>query len=471
MLVALPEITLACGTCGLLFIGLLIPRKETLISFLACLLIGITLFVIYEAPSSSGSAFNGLFKHTPLATFLKVMLLVSGGSVLLASNKTLALEGIRAYEYPVLILFSLLGMMLALSSGDFLSLFLGLELQGLCLYIITALRSSDAKTSEAGVKYFILGTLATTILLFGISLVYGFTGTTNFETLRQVFADPAPLSLGCRVGLTFMLVGLAFKIPLTPFHMWIPDVYEGTPTSITTFLAIVPKIAALGVLFCLFTGPLYPLLTQEHAILSLLAIASMIFSAFAALNQTNIKRLLGYSSIGHMGYALIGIICANQAGGQATLIYLFLYALMTLGFFICLLNLLRLGIPIETVQDLKGLSQARPGLAFAMIFLLLSMAGIPPLAGFFGKLYIFQAALSKGYIALALTGALTSVIATAYYFHLIKAVVMDAPENPLPQKRFLISPLLVSIVLTLIGFIINPSPIINWAQKAVASVM
>lgn len=475
MHLALPEIILACGTCGLLFVGLFLPKKEVIISFLSCILIGITLIFLCKTPYITGSAFHDLFRVTPLITFLKVLLLVFGGSALLVSWRPRTGEDTHGFEYPLLILFSLLGMMLALSSGDLLSLFMGLELQGICLYVMVMIRQKDTRTAEAGVKYFILGTLATTVLLFGISLIYGFTGTTNFHLLKQILAGQSP-TLGCWIGFVFFIAGLAFKIPLTPFHMWAPDIYEGTPTSITTFLAIVPKIATLGLLLCLFTGPFSLLLSPGYKVLSALAIASMIFSAFAALNQKSIKRLLGYSSIGHMGYALIGIICGSKTGGQATLVYLLLYALMTLGVFACLLKSEIMGKPLETVNDIKGLIQIHPGLALTLIFLLLSMTGIPPLAGFFGKLYLFQAAIAKGYLVLALTGAITSVIAAAYYFQLIKAIAMDNPPeghkfSDLVPHDQLTSLLIIGIILILIVFSFNPSLLLNWTQWAVEGIM
>ncbi|MEI8295337.1 MAG: NADH-quinone oxidoreductase subunit NuoN, partial [Alphaproteobacteria bacterium] len=435
LLPAIPEMILAAGTCTLLLLGVLHDAAKAWIPFLAKALIGALLLYLLICPTQQAITFNGLFVADAFATFCKLLILGFAGGVLLASSKTLALEDLEGFEYPLLILFSLLGMMVMVSANDLLTLFMGLELQSLSLYILAAFRREDGKSSEAALKYFVLGALSTGILLFGISFVYGFTGTTQFQTLATTFAQKAHQPLGTWVGLVFIIAGLSFKIAAVPFHMWTPDVYEGTPTSVTTFIATVPKIAAFGLLLRLLLGPFNGFIAQWYGIISCLACASMLLGAFAALNQTNIKRLLAYRAIGHMGYALIGVASGGAGGATATLLYIFLYALMTLGFFACLLDLLRRGYTAESIQDLRGLWQTHPGTAFIMSFLLFSMAGIPPLAGFLGKLYVFQAAVSKGLYGLAVVGVLASVVAAAYYLYIIKVMVMDNPQEQSPPTQ------------------------------------
>lgn len=469
---ALPEIILALGTCVLLLLGVLNNVAKAWVPFLAKVLIGVVLLCLVIYPTPKAIAFNGLFITDTFASFCKLLVLGFSSGVLLVSRKTLAIEDLENFEYPLLILFSLLGMMIMVSANDLLSLFMGLELQSLSLYILAAFRRENSKASEAALKYFVLGALSTGILLFGISFIYGFTGATQFQALATIFARQSHQPLGVWFGLVFVVAGLSFKIAAVPFHMWVPDVYEGTPTSVTTFLATVPKIAAFGLLLRLLLGPFKELSEQWVGIIGCLSVASMFLGAFAALNQQDIKRLLAYSAIGHMGYALIGVASGDEVGARAALIYIFLYALMVLGFFACLLNLLRRGKVATSIQDLRGLVQAYPETAFIMSFLLFSMAGIPPMAGFLGKLYVFQAAISKELYSLAIIGVLASVVAAAYYLYVIKVIIMDTPKEQQMitlQTRYYdwgMGLVLGGIVIVLLLFFVNPSPFIQWATDA-----
>lgn len=472
LLPALPEIILALGTCILLILGVLNTIARSWVPFLAKALVTVVFLYLILYPMPRTITFNGLFITDTFASFCKLLILGFASGVLLVSRRTVAFEDLESFEYPLLILFSLLGMMIMVSANDLLSLFMGLELQSLSLYILAAFRRENSKASEAALKYFVLGALSTGILLFGISFIYGFTGATKFQALAAIFARQSHQPLGIWFGLVFVIAGLSFKIAAAPFHMWAPDVYEGTPTSVTTFLATVPKIAAFGLLLRLLLGPFKELADQWAGVMSCLSLASMLLGAFAALNQQDIKRLFAYSAIGHVGYALIGVTTGNEVGARAALIYIFLYALMALGFFACLLNLLQRGKVAASIQDLRGLAQVYPETAFIMSFLLFSMAGIPPMAGFLGKLYIFQAAIAKELYGLAIIGALTSVVAAAYYLYVIKVIVMDNLKGQemiatrTRQYDLGMGLVLGGIVIALILFFVNPSSFINWANEA-----
>lgn len=467
---ALPEIILAIGACVLLLLGAIHKRQDGMIDYLArSLIFGVLLFVLLQR-SNRILGFNDLVISDNFTLFLKVMILSFGAAVLIISRKTVELEDIQSYEYPILILFSILGMMIMVSSHDLMTLFLGLELQSLSLYILTTIRRDDSSASEAGLKYFILGSVSTGLLLFGISLIYGFAGTTDYAELGK-FLSSSSVDKALWFGLVFVMAGLAFKVSAVPFHMWTPDVYEGTPTSVTTFLAVVPKLAAFGLMIRLLVEPLQTLSAYWTPLVIILSAGSMVIGAFAALGQQNFKRLLAYSAISNMGYALMGLVGGSQEGVRATLIYLFLYALMSLGIFGCLLNLVRRGKNIQTIQEMRGMSQTYPGTAFVLAFVLFSMAGIPPLAGFLGKLYVFQAVVAQGYYSLAIVGVLTSVVGAAYYLYVIKVLVMDAPKGRqavlLPLRRDpAMSLILGGVVLFLTWFFINPTPMMDWASLA-----
>jgi NADH-quinone oxidoreductase subunit N len=371
-------------------------------------------------------------------------------------------------------------MMMMLSSQGFLTLFMGLELHSFPLYILSSLKRDDARASEAGMKYFLLGALATGILLYGISLIYGATGSFAFDQIHQVLSTTPP-SLGVMMGLFFVLGGLVFKISAVPFHMWTPDVYEGTPTSVTTFLATVPKIATYGILIRILMDPFGSLASHWSMVLMALSFASMLVGSFAILNQRNIRRFIAYSTIANGGYSLMGLLMGNNSGVQATLLYIILYSITIFGFFCCLITLRNRGKTVETISDLSGLSTLYPGLTFVMVCFLFSLAGIPPLAGFFGKLYVFNAAIQGNFITLAIVGILTSVVTAGYYLWIIKVMTMDGVNlsNWIPDKsltgtgkedRAALSMALVVLALIVI-FFITPTPFLDFLLKAADSLL
>lgn len=439
--IALPEIILTLGGMFVLLFGVF--KKNDATQTTLHIALGVILGVLFLETSSSlitQTAFSGLYVTDYFAVSLKSFILFSAFLILFSTRESLFHEGVTQFEYPALILLCIVGMMLMVSAYDLLTLFIGLELQSLSLYIMTTLRRDHQKSSEAGLKYFILGALSTCLLLYGISLLYGFSGTTNFATLAKVLASTSQVPFAFYIATTLIMAGLIFKISLVPFHMWTPDVYEGAPTSITLFLATAPKVAAFALIIRVMNGPLQSILPFFQDVLMVIAILSMVLGVFAALFQRNIKRIIAYSTIANMGYLTIGLIIGTQAAIQATLFYLFIYVLTLIGLFICLVNLSRKGYEIELVQDLAGLVTVNPGTTFAMSFFLFSFAGIPPLAGFLGKLYIFQAAIEGGFMSLAIIGVIASVVAAGYYLWIIKVMVMDSPLNndrvsPVTYKR------------------------------------
>jgi NADH-quinone oxidoreductase subunit N len=389
------------------------------------------------------------------------------------SAKYVERHRIVRFEYPILIMFATLGMMLMISANDLLSLYMGLEMQSLPLYVLAAIRRDNLKSTEAGLKYFVLGALSSGMLLYGASLLYGYTGVTNFDKLATVLTGVAPVPLGVIVGMVMLISGLAFKISAVPFHMWTPDVYEGAPTSVTAFFAIAPKIAALALLTRVFMGPLGHMVDEWRQVVILLSVASMTLGAFAAIGQENIKRLLAYSSIGNMGYALIGLAAANNEGVKAVMIYAAIYMVTTVGTFAIVLMMKQKDTMVEGISDLAGLGARQPMLALAMTIMMFSMAGIPPLAGFFGKLFIFEAAIGQGLYWLAVIGVVTSVVAAYYYLRIIRVMYFDeAGDEALDaatdgRLNFL---LVVSSVAVLL-FIAQPGPLLNTAEAAAKSIV
>lgn len=472
----LPEIALSLGGMAILLFGAF--RKQvsvlnTVNSATVILLFGIGLLLSSSkitVPLFSEQLSNDLFSQ-----YLKIGILCAAVLVLMSTRTTLYSDHIYQTEYPVLVLLSVVGMMLMVSSTGYLSLFMGLELQSLALYIITALRRDDGKSSEAGIKYFVLGSLSSGLLLYGISLIYGLTGSLLYVDTANLIAQSQGFSVPMYVAFIFVLAGVIFKISAVPFHMWVPDVYEGTPTSITMFLASVPKIAAFGMVIRLLMEPFVNGLSDWRPIVITISILSMVLGSFAALNQKNIRRFLAYSAIGNAGYALIGLVTGGQSGVQATLLYVFLYILATIGFFACLTNLHRRGRPCEDINDLAGINRIYPGTSFSMAFVLFSLAGVPPLAGFLGKLYVFNEAIQANQIALAIIGVLASVISAAYYLWVVKVIMMDPLDadkwqKPETYKKDAATTLVISgIVLLLTFFFIKPNLFIPYVSEAAAS--
>jgi NADH-quinone oxidoreductase subunit N len=368
-------------------------------------------------------------------------------------------------EYPVLFVFATLGMMMMVSANDLLSLYIALELQSLTLYIIAAFRRDALKSTEAGLKYFVLGALSSGLLLYGISLIYGFAGTISFPALATTFANT--ISIGAVFGVVFIAAGLAFKVAAVPFHMWTPDVYEGAPTPVTAFFSVAPKAAAVGLLVRVMMGPFGPIIGEWQQIVIFISVASMILGAVAAINQTNIKRLMAYSSIGHIGYILIGLAAGTEAGIQAIAVYLAIYLLMSVGTFGVILAMRAKGIAVEGIDDLKGLARTRPGLALAMAIFMFSMAGIPPLAGFLGKLYVFLAAVEAHLFVLAVIGVLASVVAAYYYLRIVKIMYFDEPASELDKSPGYEVSLIVAASALFTGFFfIWPQPVLAAAARA-----
>ena len=468
---AAPEITLACGAMFLLIAGALSGRLMTnTVTYASILLMIFTFLMLVSLEWQPAIAMNGFFIMDSFAGFVKSLILLGMCAVLALSTGYMKREGITAFEYPILVLLSTLGMMVMVSANDLLSLYIGLELQSLALYVLATIRRNSLRSAEAGIKYFVLGALSSGMVLFGTSIIYGFAGTTNFNEIALVFDEAPRIQLGLSMGLVFLLAGLAFKISAAPFHMWTPDVYEGAPTCVTALFAIVPKLAAIGLLARIFFEPFIGLQETWSQIAWFLAAASMIVGALAALQQENIKRLLAYSSIGNMGYAMMGLIAGGVEGAGATLYYFVIYMAMTAGTFGIIMSLRRDGAGLEKIENLEGLSKKHPVAAYVLAIMMFSMSGIPPMAGFFGKLFVFQTAIEAGYIYLAVLGVVTSVIAAYYYLRIIKVMFFDDSvevlehEQNIPRDAIIIAS--VAIVLCLV---IRPEPLLMMTQGAASS--
>ena len=468
----LPEIFLAFTAMGLLIVGVSGGNKSTdIICWAAVLSCLMAIFLLFGISWQRTTVLNDMFIIDQFGGFMKLIILLGMIASIALSVKYLYQEQMIRFEYPVLMLMACVGMMLMVSAHNLLGLYMALELQSLSLYVLAAFRRNSYKSAEAGTKYFVLGALSSGLILFGISLVYGFTGSINFSVIQTSLSNEGAANIGAIIGMVFLLSGLAFKISAVPFHMWTPDVYQGAPTSVTAFFAIVPKVAAFALIIRLLYEPFAPLMEQWSQIILFLAVASMTVGAFAALVQYNLKRLLAYSSIGNMGYALIGIVAGNEAGVSAVIIYLFIYMFMTAGTFGVILCLRRGGIASEKISDLGGLSLTNPGLAYAMAILMFSMSGIPPLAGFFGKLFVFQAAIDAELYALAIYGVITTVIAAYYYLRIIKVMFFDDPvdtlDKDIPFARRAV--IFVSVIFVL-GFIIKPNLLVSSSQSAASAI-
>ena len=370
--------------------------------------------------------FNDSYKIDNLSTYMKILTILGGTFVLLISKNYLKIFKIFLMEYPILILCSILGMMVMISSNDLMVFYIGLELQSLALYVLASFNRDQLKSSESGLKYFVLSALSSGLLLYGCSLIYGFSGSTNFNVIGETMNST---HYGLTFGIVFLLVGLAFKISAVPFHMWAPDVYEGSPTSVTLFFAIIPKVAALTVFIRFLYTPFINMIDQWQTIIVFLSIASMIFGAVAAIGQNNLKRLVAYSSIGHVGYILAGLSVGTNEGIQSSIVYISIYIIMNLGLFCCLFMMKRNNQYFEKIDDLSGLSKKHPILSLSLLVILFSLAGIPPLAGFFAKFYIFKAVIEQSMYFLAIVGLLSTVIAAFYYLRIIKVIYFDEEKE------------------------------------------
>ena len=422
---AVPEIALALCAMAILVFGVLWrnPAASLACSMLSLGALLLAAVLVVSAPL--GVAFTGLFSVDRFAVYMKLLIIAGAALSLLLSLDYNVRQKIDRFEFPVLILLCTVGMMVMASATNLMSLYIGLELQSLSIYVMAAFARDDLRSSEAGLKFFVLGALASGLLLYGISLAYGFSGSMDFARLAQAFAVPGGASVGLVLGVVFIVAGLAFKISAVPFHMWTPDVYEGAPTPVTAFMSTAPKVAAIALLLRVLEVPFGHLGGQWQQLIVLISIASMLLGALAAIGQVSIKRLMAYSSIGHMGYALIGLAVNTPAGLQGVLVYMATYVFMSAGVFACIIAMARRGIPMEKIADLGGLARTDPMLAAAFAVFMFSMAGIPPFSGFFGKLYVFYAAVQAGYWTLAVVGVLTSVVGAYYYLRVIKVMYFD----------------------------------------------
>jgi NADH-quinone oxidoreductase subunit N len=467
LLPVLPELVLAAGAMLLLMVGAYRgPQTTSLVTGLAVCLLVLTGVIELWLPAGKLTTFGGSFIVDDFARFLKILTLVGSAATLILSAEFLADPSRRIFEYSILVLLSSLGMMVLISAGDLIMLYLGLELMSLALYVVAASNRDNAKSTEAGLKYFVLGALSSGMLLYGASLIYGFTGTVSFAGIA---AGAKTGSIGIVFGLVFLLAGLCFKVSAVPFHMWTPDVYEGAPTPVTAFFASAPKVAALAV-FTRVTLTAFPgIMSQWQQIVVFVAIASMVLGSFAAIGQKNIKRLMAYSSIGHMGFALVGLAAGTAEGAQGVLVYVSIYVAMTLGSFAVILTMKRNGQHVENISDFAGLSRTNPLLAFFFAMLLFSLAGIPPLAGFFAKWYVFVAAIKAGLFTLAVVGVLASVVGAFYYLTIIKVMYFDEPLGKLDPMRMELRTVLAVAGLFNTFFFVYPGPLVSVATSAAKS--
>ena len=460
-----PEIFVSLSIMFLLILGVFKKDSSILIHNISLLVLLISAVIIFNEiiEIEKTYLFNGSVVIDYLSSLMKIITLLAAFIVLAISKSYLKITKILKIEYPILILSSVLGMMIMMSSNDLIVFYMGLELQSLALYVLATFNRNNLKSSEAGLKYFVLSALSSGLLLYGCSLIYGFSGSTNFDTIAfQLNSNEYALTF----GIVFILVGLAFKISAVPFHMWAPDVYEGSPTTVTLFFTMVPKIAALTVFIRFLYVPFLNLIDQWQMILVFLSIASMLFGAIAAIGQTNIKRLIAYSSIGHIGYALAGLASSSNDGIQSSIMYITIYIIMNLGLFSCLLMMKKNNEYYENLEDLSGLSKHHPLLSLSLLIILFSLAGIPPLAGFFAKFYIFKAVIEQSMYFLAIVGLLSTVIAAFYYLRIIKIIYFDPEKEKYDQDHspWLKFSLTISTILILFYFIF-PSQLIEVVSR------
>ena len=460
----IPEIFLSLSLMFLLILGVFKRNGSSIVYNLSIFILVITVPLILNVPSSEEFLiFNDSYKIDYLSNFIKILIVISTLFVLLTSSQYLKSIKIYDVEYPILILSSILGMMVMVSSNDLIVFYIGLELQSLALYVLASFNRDNELSSESGLKYFVLSALSSGLLLYGCSLVYGFSSSTNFSQISFNYNQSAQ---GVIFGMVFILVGLAFKISAVPFHMWAPDVYQGSPTSVTLFFAILPKIAALTVFIRFLYTPFVNLIDQWQTIIIFLSIASMLFGAVAAIGQKNLKRLIAYSSISHMGYALAGLTTGTNEGIQSSVSYISIYLVMNLAFFSCIFMLKREDKYYENLEDLSGLSKNHPLLSFSFLIVLFSLAGIPPMAGFFAKFYVFMAVIEQSMFFLAIVGLLASVVAAFYYLRIIKVIYFDNEVEKYDTNHSvgLKLSLILTTVLILIYFI-YPNSLIDFVSK------
>ncbi len=471
LLLILPELIVAVGALALLLVGAYRGEGSTRLVGIGA--VGILVVALYLVACKTGDAktlgFHGMVVTDGFGRFMKVLVLIGAAVAIPMSGDFFRRLDSERFEYPILIMLATVGMMLMISANDLITLYVGLELQSLALYVLAAFLRDDLRSTEAGLKYFVLGALSSGMLLYGASLIYGFSGTTNFTVLAEGMAKAggAGASIGLIVGIVFLVAGLAFKVSAVPFHMWTPDVYEGSPTPVTAFFAAAPKVAAMALFLRVMVSPFAAATAQWQQIIIFVSLASMLLGAFAAIGQSNMKRLLAYSSIGHVGYALVGLAAGGEQGIRGVLIYMTIYLIMTLGIFGVLLVMRKDGKPVESIADFAGLGRTNPWLAFVTAGFMFSLAGVPPLAGFFAKFYVFISAIEQGLYTLSVIGMLSSVVSAFYYLRVVKVMYFDAPvgqiETPLPIASRLV--VTVSGAITLLYFVM-PAPLVAMAGAA-----
>jgi NADH-quinone oxidoreductase subunit N len=469
--VLFPEILLAIGGMALLVLGVLRgDRSLGLVSWLAIILLVATGWFVLFPLTQFNRAFHGAFIADDFARFAKILILMGTGLTILMSKEYLEREKIAHFEFPVLLVLSTVGMFLMVSASSFIAVYMGLELQSLALYVLAAFNRDSLKSSEAGLKYFVLGALSSGMMLYGISLIYGFTGTTEFSVIAHVVTSP--INIGLVFGIVFLIVGFAFKVSAVPFHMWTPDVYEGSPTPITAFFSMAPKVAAMALFLRAMIVPFAHAAGEWQQIVIFISALSMILGAVAAIGQTNIKRLMAYSSIGHMGYALLGLAAGTTAGVEGVLIYMTIYLITNAGVFVCILAMRRDGEAVETISDLAGLARTRPILALAFAALMLSLAGLPPFAGFLAKFYIFLAVVAVHMYALAVLGVLASVVGAYYYLRIVKIMYFDDPAPAFdPDMSWNLKTILTGSSLFVVWFVASGGQIVSVAAASAKALL
>ena len=455
----LPEIFLSLSIFATLLIGVFFKNSYNLVTNITYVIIISLLLIIFNSFNDSGNLFSNSFVSNSFTNFFKILILLGTLFVMLITQDFIKEMKINYFEYPLLLLFSVLGMFFMISSNDLMSFYLGLELQSLALYILASIDRDNLKSNESGIKYFVLSALSSGLLLYGCSLLYGFTGSTNFEEINLKMELE---NTGAVFAMVFILVGLAFKVSAVPFHMWTPDVYQGSPSSVTSFFAVVPKVAGIAILIRFVQIPFEQLIDQWKNILVFMSLASMILGAVAAIGQTNIKRLIAYSSIGHIGYALAGISTGTVAGYSSSIAYISIYVIMNLGVFGCIFLMKKDGKYCEDIKELSGISKQNPLLAISFLIIMFSLAGIPPLAGFFAKFYVFMSVIESEMYTLAIIGLLSTVVSAFYYLRIIKIIYFDEIKNPFDKiKNLEITSTVFLSCLILVLFFLYPSILNN----------
>jgi NADH-quinone oxidoreductase subunit N len=465
----LPEIVLAILSLALLMFGVFRRTDASdAVTLGALVTLAVVAALVVFGGRGAETAFNGAFVVDGFARVMKVLALFGTAVALVLSVGFMKRDRSQRFEYPVLVLLATLGMMMMISANNLIALYMGLELQSLSLYVLAAFNRESARASEAGLKYFVLGALSSGMLLYGASLVYGFTGSTGFPQIAA-YLSANGAGIGLVFGLVFIIAGLAFKISAVPFHMWTPDVYEGSPTPVTAFFAAAPKVAAMALITRTMVSPFGHILPDWQQIIVFVSIASMILGAFAAIGQSNIKRLLAYSSIGNMGFALVGLAAGTPEGVQGVIVYMIIYMIMTLGAFACVLAMRRSGHMVEEISDLAGLARHNKGLAFVLAMLMFSLAGIPPLAGFFAKYFVFLAAVKAGLYTLAIIGVVTSVVGAYYYLRVVKIIYFDEPAAAFDRMDSEVRLVAYASGAFTLLFVVFANPLINLAAQAAQS--